>query len=269
MIAPLPDGYERTELRGVVVVARIGLMEAVRTALKAGTLYEYAAQHEEARSLAGRGIAYSVPLPSGERVVVRHNRHGGLLAPLTGDRFLAPTRAPHELTVALQLAKAGVLTPELLAYAIYPAGPLFRRSDVATREIRESRDLAALLTGVDEAERKSGLDAAAVLIGALCAAGARHHDLNVKNVLLARTGKGGRGAVSFRAYVLDVDRVEFGRPGDSRITENNLDRFARSARKWRELYGARVDEGDLARVAASVRRVVSTPAGGRRATVRS
>jgi hypothetical protein len=171
--------------------------------------------------------------------------------------------------MAMRLAKAGVLTPELVAYAVYPAGPLLRRSDVATREIRDSRDLAALLTGTDDGERRAGLDATAALIGALSAAGARHHDLNVKNVLLARTAKGGRAASAFRAYVLDVDRVEFGRPGDSRITENNLDRFARSARKWRELYGARVDEGDLARVAASVRRVVSTPAPGRPASVRS
>jgi 3-deoxy-D-manno-octulosonic acid kinase len=266
----VPAGYERAEVRGVEVVARAGLMEAIRTALKAGTLYEYAAQHEEARSLAGRGIAYSVPLPTGDRVVVRHNRHGGLLAPLTGDRFLTPTRAPHELTAALRLAKAGVPTPELVAYAVYRAGPLLRRSDVATREIRDSRDLAAVLTGDDPAERRAGLDAAAALIGALSAAGARHHDLNIKNVLLARTGGNSRSSGAFRAYVLDVDRMEFGRPGDSRITENNLDRFARSVRKWRDLYGARVDEGDLARVAASVRRVVSTPPSPRRpASVRS
>jgi hypothetical protein len=266
----VPAGYERAEVRGVEVVARAGLVEAIRTALKAGTLYEYAAQHEEARSLAGRGIAYSVPLPTGDRVVVRHNRHGGLLAPLTGDRFLTPTRAPHELSAALRLAKAGVPTPELVAYVVYRVGPLLRRCDVATREIRDSRDLAAVLTGDDAAERRAGLDAAAALIGALSAAGARHHDLNIKNVLLARTGGNSRSGGAFRAYVLDVDRMEFGRPGDSRITENNLDRFARSVRKWRDLYGARVDEGDLARVAASVRRVVSTPPSPRRpASVRS
>ena len=269
MSARTPEGYERADVRGVTIVARAGLMDAVRSTLKAGTLYDYAAQHEDARSLAGRGIAYAVPLPSGDRVVVRHSRHGGLLAPLTGDRFLAPTRAPHELSAALRLAKAGVPTPELVAYAVYPAGPLLRRSDVATREIRDSRDLAAVLTSPDASDRRACLDAAAALIGALSAAGARHHDLNVKNVLLARTGRGARHP-EFRAYVLDVDRMEFGRPGDSRITENNLDRFARSARKWRNLYGARVDEADLARIAASVRRVVSAPPPARRsASVRS
>ena len=72
------------------------------------------------------------------------------------------------------------------------------------------------------------------------------------------------------AFALDVDRVEFGRPGDSRVTERNLDRFMRSARKWRELHGARVEEAELVRVAASARRfVASRPSSGGRARTRS
>lgn len=256
---PLPDGYERTESGGALVVAKRGQLDAVRTALRSGTLYDYAAQHEEARPLSGRGIAYAVPLPGGERVVVRHNRHGGLLAPITGDRFFAPTRAPYELAAALQLAANGVPTPEIVAYAVYRAGPLLRRSDVATREIRDAEDLAAILVHGDVAARRAGLDASAALIGALSGCGARHHDLNVKNVLLAREGARAPGLT---AYVLDVDRVEFGRPGDSRITERNLDRFMRSARKWRELHEARVDEADLVRVAAAVRRIVTSRTSG-------
>jgi len=247
-----PEGYQRAEVLGVAVVARAGMLDAVRTALKSGTLYEYAAQHEEARSLAGRGIAYALPFPNGERVVVRHNRHGGLLASLTGDRFLPPTRAPRELAAALRLAREHVPTPEILAYAVYRAGPLFRRSDVVTREVRNGRDLAQLLTEGGDGERRVALEAAAELIGLLSAVGARHHDLNVKNILLANDG--GR-AGRLLAFVLDVDRVEFGRGGDSRITELNLARFARSARKWRELYGARIDDVELARLAATVRRV--------------
>src|SRR5206468_7012947 len=121
---------------------------ALRAALEGGTLYAYAAQHASARPLSGRGVAFAVPLPNGERVVVRHNRHGGLLAPLTGDRFVAPTRAPYELAVSLRLTKHGVPTPEIVAYAVYRAGPLpfLRRSDVASREVRDSSDLAAGLT---------------------------------------------------------------------------------------------------------------------------
>jgi 3-deoxy-D-manno-octulosonic acid kinase len=262
-----PDGYEAAELRGAIIVVRRGQLDAVRRALESGTLYEYAARHQASRSLSGRGIAYAAPLPNGERVVVRHNRHGGLLAPLTGDRFVAPTRAPYELTTALRLESAGVPTPKIVAYAVYPAGLLLRRSDVASGEIPDSSDLAAVLTTGSLNERRTSLESAAGLIGLLSASGARHHDLNLKNILLARGAERGDSPV---AYVLDVDRVEFGRAGDSRVTERNLDRFARSARKWRELHGARIEEAELVRVAASVRRFVSSrPSSGARAITRS
>ena len=50
----------------------------------------------------------------------RRNRHGGLFAPLTGDLFLSPTRAPYELAASLNLLSVGVPTPAILAYATYP-----------------------------------------------------------------------------------------------------------------------------------------------------
>ena len=262
-----PEGYEAAELHGAIIVARRGQLDAVRSALESGTLYEYAARHQASRALSGRGVAYAAPLPNGERVVVRHNRHGGLLAPVTGDRFLTPTRAPYELAAALRLEAAGVPTPRIVAYAIYPAGLLIRRSDVASREILDSSDLAAVLTSGSPTERRASLESAAVLMGHLSASGARHHDLNLKNILLARRTERRDSPI---AYVLDVDRVEFGRPGDSRVTERNLDRFMRSARKWRELHGARIEDAELVRVAASVRRFVSSrPSSGARAITRS
>jgi hypothetical protein len=138
---------------------------------------------------------------------------------------------------------------------------------VALREIPDSSDLAAVLTTGSLNERRTSLESVAGLIGLLSASGARHHDLNLKNLLLARDAARRDSPV---AYVLDVDRVEFGRPGDSRVTERNLDRFMRSARKWRELHGARIEEAELVRVAASVRRFVSSrPSSGARAMTRS
>jgi hypothetical protein len=260
-----PEGYERATIRGVEVVALIEMLDAVRAVLDRSTLYSYAARHPDARALAGRGVAYAVPFPNGDRVVVRHNRHGGFFAPITGDRFLAPTRAPLELAVALRLASASIPTPAILAYAIYPAGPFLRRSDVVTRHIPDSRDLAAVLTSGVESERRLALDATASLIRELSAIGARHHDLNLKNILVAR-----HASVAPRAFVLDVDRVEFGRAGNRAITERNLERFARSARKWRELYRARIDEAELEAFAASVRTIAgSPPASGRPLSTRS
>jgi hypothetical protein len=69
-------------------------------------------------------------------------------------------------------------------------------------------------------------------VESLDAAGARHHDLNVKNVLIAREHG------SLVAWVLDVDRVEFGTPGSEAVRKGNAVRLLRSALKWREERGA-------------------------------
>lgn len=244
-VPELPAGYESFDIRGAEVVARSDATAGVRQAMASGTLYAWASRHPAARTLVGRVPAYAVPLPEGgPAVVVRHAQHGGLLASLTTDRFLAPTRAPQELEASLRLCEAGVPTPEIIAYALYPAGPLLARSDVATILVPDSMDLAAVLTGDDERMRVDALDATAALLRALAAAGAHHPDLNIKNVLLARAPEGG-----LRAYVLDVDRVAFGQPGRTRTGLANFGRLVRSARKWRELYGARIGEEELERVA--------------------
>ena len=76
-VAMLPAGFVRFSAGGSDVVCARHVADAVREAMNAGTLYRYGEQHPQARSLAGRGIAYAVPLPNDvERVVIRHNRHG-------------------------------------------------------------------------------------------------------------------------------------------------------------------------------------------------
>jgi 3-deoxy-D-manno-octulosonic acid kinase len=246
----VPPGYTLRRVGAARLVVRDALADVVAAALRdprgsERTLYDYARQHPRARPLAGRATAYAAPLPDATPVVVRHSRHGGLLAPLTGDRFLAPTRAPRELAASLRLAAAGVPTPEVVAHATYPAGPpLLRLADVATREVARARDLGdALLARPSAGEVARLLDATAALLRALAAAGAWHPDLNVKNVLLADDG------ARVVAYVLDVDRVVFRRPGDPSVARRNLARLARSARKWRERRGAALDERDLAALA--------------------
>jgi hypothetical protein len=245
----VPAGYTRFSCAGASVVALTDLAPAVRRAMASGTLYEYAAHHPDARTLMGRGVAYAVPLPDdATTVVIRHSRHGGLLAQLTGDRFLGRTRAPAELDTALRLAGAGVPTPQIVAYALYPAGPAFQRADVATREVAHSRDLArALAENPDPACKRELLSATATLLARLTAAGARHPDLNLKNVLLARDA---RGEIS--ALVLDVDRVRFVTPGAPGVTAANLRRFNRSARKLRRTRGTPIDETDLLSIAAMI-----------------
>ncbi|HJR65434.1 MAG TPA: lipopolysaccharide kinase InaA family protein [Gemmatimonadaceae bacterium] len=245
-----PPGYERLVRPGVETVARATLAGPVEEALAAGSLYDYAAHHPEARPLHGRGVAYAVPLPDGEtRVVVRRSRHGGWLAPLTGEIFLRPTRAPHELEVSLHLTREGIPTPEVVAYSTYEVAPLLRRADVATREVPDALDLAATLDrDRDPAAVRGAVRIVAKLLARMAVAGVRHPDLNVRNVLIARDDNGHR-----EAWLLDVDRVWFDAPRHPRVREANLSRFARSARKLREREGLPVGDGEMALLAALAR----------------
>ena len=246
IVRDCPAGYAPFGRGRTWGVALAPLVRTLEEALRDGTLYDYAARHPRARALSGRATAWAVPLPDAvTQVVVRHGWHGGMLRHLTGDRFLAPTRAPHELRTSLTLRERGVPTPEIVAFATYPAGPLLRRSDVASREVPRAKDLAVTLLGPPErAAKEAALDATATLLVQLAAAGAHHADLNLKNVLLEPAHDG-----AFTAWVLDVDRVTLFAPGDAvaaRCATLNFARLARSARKWARLYGADITDDDLA-----------------------
>ncbi len=247
--SPPPAGYVRVAAGRCAVVVLAGHADDARALLTEGALYDAAERDPAARPLAGRGIAYAITLPrTGIRAVVRRNRHGGLLAPLTRDLFLPPTRAPYELVVSQRLAHAGVLTPLVLMYGVEHVSMLFRRSDVVTREVPQGRDLASFMRpGERPAARAEAWRAAHALVGALGAAGARHHDLNVKNILLASAAHG-----ALEGWVLDVDRVAFGAPRSRAVHAGNVARLARSARKWRDQRGAELDERELARFAEAV-----------------
>jgi 3-deoxy-D-manno-octulosonic acid kinase len=173
----------------------------------------------------GRATAWATTLPNGVEAAVRHSQHGGLLARLTGDWFLAPTRAPRELAAALRLANAGVPTPDVLAYAVYPAFGPFVRADVATRLLHGRALPDAWVAATTDGARWALVEALAGLLGALRQAGALHPDLNVRNVFIVDAVSGPAAAV------LDVDRVVFGAPGSAGLAEQNLQRLVRSMQK--------------------------------------
>ncbi len=206
------------------------------------------AQHDR-EPLQGRGVAWAATLSanaiagSDTAVVVRHSRHGGLLAPVRGDLFLRPTRAPRELATSVRLTAGGVATPEVIAYAVHPIGGLFARSDVMTRRLPAGRDFPeAWRTDASSAARGAMLEAVAVLLRALSALDAHHPDLNVKNIYVAGTG------ITVTAYVLDVDRVRF--TGDGQAAARNFARLARSVRKWDLKQGLGFGDESLVRLAA-------------------
>ncbi len=244
-----PSGFVQFSAGTAAVTCAAHIEAAVREMLAAGTLYDFARRHPLARELAGRGVVYAVPLPGDvERVVVRRNHHGGLFGRLRADLFLPPTRAPRELQTSERLRAEGVPTPAMLGYAVYTAPGGLRRADVMTREVACATDLSNPLSSSNSAVRVRALEAAACLVRVLSDAGARHHDLNVKNILLE-----GSEGLEPTALVLDVDRVTFAR-GTADVLEQNLARLLRSARKWQSTRGASVTGAELDNFATLVRR---------------
>lgn len=239
-----PDGYVHARVGDVEVVARAEAMLGIRDALGVcRTLHAWAATLPGATAHEGRATAWGAQLPGTDLdVVVRHAQHGGLLAPVTGDLFLRPGRAPWELEASRRLRAAGVPTPELVAYLLYPAGPFLCRCDVATRRLPAGADLPEAWTASDETEREGQLVATAALLRLLARAGAHHPDLNAKNVYLSRTGG------SWTAFVLDVDRVRF-EPAGVEVASRNLARLQRSLRKHRAA-GLAMTDDQVARLAA-------------------
>ena len=102
-----------------------------RLPLSGGSLEESFRAVPGAVAYRGRGAVWSVPAGN-DRAVLRHYRHGGVLAPLTRDVFVGRTPRPvSELAVSEVLRRKGVLTPEVLA--------LFWKSAVHSRWITCSR----------------------------------------------------------------------------------------------------------------------------------
>ncbi len=234
MRLPVPDGYVRVDASGAHAVVVAACAPALKGILGERSLYEWSRAHAERREYMGRGPTFGVPLPDcGMRVVVRRARHGGLLAPLLRDVYLAPTRAPRELAMSLFLRRLGVATPAVIGYVTYGAGPLLLRADVMTAEVPNAGDLGDFLAQTTEpAERLEAWRATARLLHRLALTGVWHPDLNAKNVLiLPPEGDAGGARTLHTAVVLDIDRVRLVVPGDPQLAEANLERLLRSLRK--------------------------------------
>jgi len=208
------------------------------------TVYAWASGIPQPRALGGRAPVYVAALAgTGAAVAVRHSWHGGLFAPLTGDRFHTPTRAPRELSNALRLSRLDIPTTEILGYALYPAGLALRRVDVASRFIPDAVDLGEVLTDpVAGRTRHEALLGVGDLLVRLAHSGVVHPDLNVKNILLV-----GCAGASPNALIIDVDVVRFASalsPG--RVMRANLRRLVRSIKKRRAVFGSVMSDAALA-----------------------
>ena len=239
----MPAGYARQRERGAVIVALPAVLPEVVAAVQAaGTLYDWAAACPNAQPFTGRGAAYRVRLGAVD-ALVRHYHRGGFVARLARDSYVraGEPRPLRELRVSVAVRAAGVPTPEVLAAVVHARGPLYR-GDLATHFVADSSDLAALTwesARWSEPLRAAAWHAAGMLLRRSFAAGVRHADLNLRNILVTRE----HGPV--HALLLDLDRARIAVVNDV-ARHAMLERFHRSRRKLETAFGVPVDAADLA-----------------------
>jgi hypothetical protein len=177
----------------------------------------------------GRSPLESIRLRGGDTVLVRRYRHGGLFRSLTGGCFFTwPPRPFRELAITEELRLRGLRTVEVYAACVERIYGPFYRGCLITRELRDAKDLWAVLQDghVGRATEPSILRAAAEIVRAMHREGVYHSDLNMKNILVRFTAGGVQG------YVIDFDQARlFLGKLPPLLARRNLDRLRRSVRK--------------------------------------
>lgn len=238
-------GYGRLAAPATTGIVLESCRASIESIIANETLYHFAARQPSPKTFKGRAPVYAIGLgESCGDAVVRRSMRGGALAGLHTDLFLPPTRGLRELAISLRLRSAGVQTPEMIAFIVYRAGAIFRRTDVVTREIPGGVDLASALAHPGNADRRAEmLDAAAGLVAALSREGAHHSDLNLRNILV--TNADTAESAQILAYILDVDRIRFHFPGDPVVLSANIARLARSMRKLRDRRELAIEDSEI------------------------
>ena len=172
----------------------------------------------------GRAATALVSLPGGgPPVVVRRLRHGGLLGPLLGERYLDAERSLRELEVTARLRAAGAPVPEPVLALALRRGPCWVHALATVYEEGAVDALAFLHSAPDEARVLRAAAAFGAAVRRFHDAGGRHADLHLKNLLLRETRAGAE------AMVIDLDR---GRAGAAPAPQR---RARELGRLWRSL----------------------------------
>jgi len=191
---------------------------------RGGSAFEEVQDQESSLVLYGRQPLVAGTL-GGAPVLVKRLFHGGLLAALTGDRFLSSRRFRNHLECGEYLAAHGVPTPETLFVAWRRRG-LLVRGEIGVRYIARAFDAASHLFPRPYSrpgDWRQRVAAVAAVTARLHRLGVEHGDLNLRNFLFVPTGE---------IHILDLDKAPRQRPPlPARARRRNLARLERSVRK--------------------------------------
>lgn len=156
-----------------------------------------------------------------EALVIRPNRHGGILAKVLGDLYLDRERPHRELVLLWRLRNAGINTLEPVASVTEKRGP-FWRGYLMTKYLPGAVDLLKFLaTAEDRRERMAIARKAGELVRRVHDLGVFHADLQLRNFLVREE----------EVYIIDLDRSWQRPPLPPSSRFRNLWRLMRSAEK--------------------------------------
>ena len=180
-------------------------------------LAEFWAKLEPMPGAKGRGGIGRLTI-AGRELVVRPYRRGGALGALLNDRYSHPARARHELEVLHQLQMEGVPVVAPIA-ALAKKGGAFWRLRLCTEWLPDALTVPAFLAAYPERRRQTA-EAVGLVVRLAFAAGLRHPDLHLDNVLVRPL------ADKVRAVLVDLDRARL-EPITDRVRDDMLVRMLR------------------------------------------
>lgn len=156
-----------------------------------------------------------------EVLVIKRNRHGGILGFLLGDLFLDGSRVHRELLLLWRLKKAEVPTLVPVASIGKKVG-LFWKQFLITQYLHGADDMLSFLQATTDAKRRlTVLRRAGEVVSKMHDLGVYHGDLQLKNLLV-------RGE---EVFVIDLDKSKQRIPLPMSMRFKNLLRLMRSVEK--------------------------------------
>ncbi|MDF1836606.1 MAG: lipopolysaccharide kinase InaA family protein, partial [Planctomycetota bacterium] len=203
MPTKLPDHYSvHRENQGTLAV-----LKRYQPALE-GLGYSVLEDGERrASDLKGRGNMQEFCLPSGQVLIIRRFRRGGMVRFLSKDRFLDPERPFQEILLSEGLRRRGFHTPVIVAARSRRLGFMGFRLELVTEQVPGAKSLGRWQAqfrseGVDTPLQRKMLRCTAQTVRRLHDAGFEHSDLQPENLLWQPAAD---SADAF-LWILDLDR---------------------------------------------------------------
>lgn len=206
-----------------------------------------------ASDLVGRGNMDEFHLPSGQKLIIRRFRRGGLARLISKDRFLDPERPFQEILLSEGLRERGFQTPVVVAARSRRLGIMGFRLELVTEQVPGVKSLGRWQAqfrkqGVDAPLQRSMLQVAGQTVRRLHEAGFEHSDLQPENLLWQPAD----GAADPYLWILDLDRsVQHAEPLSDPARHKNLWRLWRYVIRREATNGQTLTRSDYLRFLAA------------------